>query len=219
MRPSVALKVAAPMLSLGGLLFALSVFAAWKIHQQQTVNSEMVAREVYGLQAVGELHITMREIRYQLNLFLRTRDPSHLRGALSLDAEARRQLAAASALVRNSQEHDLIDAVADGYRRFHESLVGIAGPLQQPKTSPPDAATTAAAGSDEHRLARLSELADERLTDDVLSPLFDSMVVNRQVLERMDEASRRTTRQLAVWLLSLGACGAAAGLLLGIAVS
>jgi len=219
MRRSVTLKVAAPMLSLGALLFGISVFAAWEIHQQQTLNSDMVAREVYGLQAVGELHITMREIRYQLNLFLRTRDPSRLRGALGLDAEARRQLAAASSLVRNSQEHDLIDAVEEGYRRFHECLVGIAGLLLQAGPLPPDAATTTVAVIEEHRLARLSELADERLTDDVLRPLFDSMVVNRQVLERMDEASRRTTLQLAVGLLSLGACGAAAGLLLGIAVS
>ena len=219
MRSSVALKVAAPMLALGGLLFALSGFAAWKTQQRQAFNSEMVAREVYGLQAVGELHITMREIRYQLNLFLRTQDPQHLRGALDLDTEARRQLAVASSLVRNSQEHGLIDAVADGYRRFHQSLAVIARPMGWADASASEAAATPLAGLDEAGLERLSDLADKRLTDDVLSPLFDSMVVNRQILERMDETGRHTARQLTIGLLSLGACGAAAGLLLGIAVA
>lgn len=216
MRPSVALKVAAPVLSLGLLLFALSGFAAWKIHQQQTRSSEMVAREVYGLQAVGDLHITMREIRYQLNLFLRTRDRVHLRGALDLDAVARRQLAAASALVRNAQEHDLIETVADGYRRFHDALTRIAVPLL-------GHATEAGSGSGRPREDVsdnvgdvLAELADARLTDDVLAPLFDSVTVNREVLERMDEAGQSTARQLTIGLLVLGGCGAATGLLLGV---
>lgn len=219
MRPSVALKVAAPMLSLGALLFALSVFAAWKIHQQQTLNSDMVAREVYGLQAVGELHITMREIRYQLNLFLRTRDPVHLHGAFDLDAEARRQLSAASALVRNSREHELIDAVADGYHRFHEEMTEIAGPILENRAAPGGTPASEAPVLAERDVSRLSQLVDKRLTDDVLKPLFDSMVVNREVLERMDEAGRTTARQLTYGLLSLGVCGAAAGLLLGTAVS
>lgn len=215
MRRSVTLKVAAPMLSLGGLLFALSVFAAWKIHQQQTRSSEMVAREVYGLQAVGELHITMREIRYQLNLFLRTRDATHFRNAIELNDEALRQLAAASALVRNTREHELIETVADGYRRFHDAVVGIGGPSGEasPRADEPGPALSPA------DIAHLSRLSDERLTHDVLAPLFDSMVVNREVLERMDEAGRTTARHLMIGLLALGACGATAGLFLGVAVS
>lgn len=219
MRPSVALKVAAPALTLSVLLFALGVFAAWKVHQQQMRNSDMVAREVYGLQTVGELHITMREIRYQLNLYLRTGIPRHLQDALDLDAEARRQLAAAAALVRNAQEHALIEAVADGYGRYHAALNTIAAPLVGAAAPAIDATAAAQASTPSADVEAISALADERLTDDVLTPLFDSMVVNREVLERMDAAGRMTARQLAIGLLSLGVCGAAAGLLLGIAGS
>jgi signal transduction histidine kinase len=208
MRLSFALKVAAPMLSLGILLFALSVFAAWKVHQQQTRSSEMVAREVHGLSAVGELHITMREIRYQLNLFLRTKDRQFLRKALDLDRDARAQLKSAEELVRNSQEHKLLDVVDAGYRHFHEALQQIATPVLE-DGSPPAS----------EYAAHLAALADERLTDDVLAPLFDSMVVNQQVLDRMDRAGQTTAWYLAVGLLVLGACGGAAGLLLGIAAS
>lgn len=215
MRSSVVLKVAAPALSLGVLLFALSVFAAWKIHLQQTRHSEMVAREVYGLQAVGELHITMREIRYQLNLFLRTRDRRHLRGAVALDAEAWRQLATASSLVRNTREHELIEDVADGYRRFHATLTEIVAPLLVTKPSDSDPGEDVSSAG----IRALTELADDRLTEDVLTPLFESVVVNREVLDRMDEAGIRTARQLTIGLLVLGACGAAAGLLLGVAGS
>lgn len=219
MSPSVALKVAAPVLSLGLLLLALSGFAAWKIHQQQTRSSEMVAREVYGLQAVGDLHIIMREIRYQLNLYLRTGDRGHLRGALDLDADARRQLAAASSLVRNAQEHDLIEAVAAGYRRFHDALHRIAVRLLDEPAATDDGSAGPAAATAPTTVATLAELADIRLTDDVLVPLFESVVVNREVLERMDEAGRSTARQLTIGLLVLGGCGAATGLLLGIAGS
>lgn len=209
MRLSFALKVAAPMLSLGILLFALSMFAALKIHQQQTRSSEMIAREVHGLSAVGELHITMREIRYQLNLFLRTLDRRYLHTALALDATARAQLATADVLVRNTQEHDLLETVVTGYRHFHTELAAIAGPLLDDDSS-------SLSEADGHRIAAL---ADKRLTDDVLAPLFDSMVVNQQVLDRMDKAGQATARNLAIGLLILGACGGAAGLLLGTAAS
>ena len=215
MRASLAMKVAAPMLSLGVLLFASSLFAAWNIHQQQMRVSEMVAREVYGLLAVSELHITMREIRYRLNLFLRTHDHNHLRNALALDSDAMRQLNVAADLVRNKQEHDLIETVTKGYRRFNAEVARIAKPMLQFEADG-DRPSTPTLQED---VDALSQLADERLTKDVLTPLLESMTVNRQVLERMDEAGRATARHLANGLLVLGVCGAAAGLFLGIAVS
>lgn len=209
------MKIAVPMLSLGLLLSAISLFAAWEIHRQQSRNSDMVAREVYGLQAVGELHITMREIRYQLNLFLRTHGQQHLRKALALDGDARMQLRVASTLVRNDREHRLIETVDEGYNRFHSVLSQIAMPLVHSETA---GSATSAAEISEVGIRALSDLADEQLTQDVLTPLFDSMVVNREILERMDEAGRTTAQRLTNGLLICGICGAAAGVLLGVAV-
>lgn len=216
MPPPVALKIATPALGLGMLLFAISVFAAVKIQQQQARSSEMVAREVYGLLAVSQLHITMREIRYQLNLFIRTRDQRHVDSALTLGAEADRELRVASDLVRNTEEHELIEAVEDGYRRFHAALADLASPdVHAPGEARPDSYPPP---SDEV-IAAVSLLADEQLTNDVLQPLFDSMVVNREVLELMDDAGRATAHSLTTSLLMLGTCGAAAGLLFGVVVA
>lgn len=216
MKISFPAKVAAPMLSLGVLFFAVSVFAAWKLHEQQTRSSEMVAREVHALSAIAELHGTIREIRYQINLFLRTKDSRYLRKAIALDSATRSQLASAESLVRDTREHDLLLRVDQGYRRFFEVLRSTAAPWLE--TLPAQTPESAVSQADLDDMA-MAELADRRLTDEVLSPLFDSMVVNQQVLDRMDESGQKTARHLAIGLLVFGACGAVAGLLLGVAAS
>ena len=196
MRDSVVWKIASPMLGLGVLLLGLGAFAAWNVHERQRRNSEMVAREVHALVAISELHITMREIRYQVNLFLRTRRRSHLDTVASLDADAARELAQATALIRDVPEHQLIESVTRRYEEFTAGFRAFVAGLP-----PGDAAEEVDVTPTE--VTSLTRLSDDLLTNDVLQPLHDSLEVNRQVVERMDEASRASARLLSIGLLLL----------------
>jgi len=75
-------KLVSPMFFLGAFLLGVGAFAAWNVQQQQRVSSELIAREVRGMLAIEELHMEMREIRYQLNLFLRTHEITYLRNII-----------------------------------------------------------------------------------------------------------------------------------------
>ncbi|MFM7108957.1 MAG: sensor histidine kinase [Planctomycetaceae bacterium] len=212
MRGPVVWKIAAPMFGLGVLLLGLGMFAAWEIHERQQLTSEMVAREVDGMVAVSELHITMREIRYQVNLFLRTRLRRHLDTVTALEADAERQLNEAAALIRDVPEDRLIAEVGDAYRSFVSRFHDLVARLSVDDTT----ADVALAPTD---AAAMSALSDDLLTNDVLRPLHDSLKLNQQVVQRMDDAARAQARLLMAGFLLLGLCGGLAGLLVGTAIA
>lgn len=212
MRGSVAWKIAAPMFGLGVLLLGLGMFAAWNVHERQQSNSEMVAREVHAMMAISELHITMREIRYQVNLFLRSRRRRHLDAVAALESDAIRQLEQAAALIRDEPEDRLIDEVCRNYRRFADGFGGFVAGL--PPRDVPDPVELTSAD-----IVALTGMSDELLTNDILRPLHDSLALNQQVVERMDEASRASARLLTIGFLLLGVCGGMAGLLMGNAIA
>src|SRR6266516_4546561 len=93
-------KIAAPTIGLGVFLLGLGVFAAWNVHKQQQTSSELVIREVRGMLAIYELHMAMREIRYQTNIFLRTNDPRHLLRVTALHEQADKLLSRAKGYAR-----------------------------------------------------------------------------------------------------------------------
>ncbi|MGC3967987.1 MAG: hypothetical protein QM775_11640 [Pirellulales bacterium] len=72
------LKIALPMTGLSLLLLAVGITAAWHVQKQQSENSDLITREVHGLLAAEDLFTTMREIRRELDLWLRTHHQKHL---------------------------------------------------------------------------------------------------------------------------------------------
>jgi len=98
----VAWNIATPMISLGVFLLGVGILAAWNVHEQQQTSSELVLREVNGMLAIDELNVAMREIRYQLNLFLRTHDANYLKTVSNLNAETNGLVARAKVLARTS---------------------------------------------------------------------------------------------------------------------
>src|SRR5262245_52282257 len=95
--------LAAPMIAMGAFLFALGVFAAWNGHKQQQASSELVAREVHGMLAIDELHRLLRDIRYQVNLYLRTGDLKYLATAAALHRETDESLRKATGFARTER--------------------------------------------------------------------------------------------------------------------
>lgn len=210
----VMFKIALPSIGLGAFLLGLGIFAAYNVHQQQKASSGLVSREVHGMLAIQDLHVSMREIRYQLNLFLRTSDPSHLRLAASLDEATNRSLKEATGYARTEREQELIATVERGYLGFFAKFRQISDKLL-PQDDKPQAKLLL---SSEHA-ALITHLSDEVLTKEVLDPLHECLEVNKLVVERTDAASQATAQHLKIGFILLGICGGAAGLIMGTGIA
>jgi len=220
-------RIAAPMVGMGAFLMGLGVFAAWNVHQQQQTSSQLVIREVRGMLAIDELHLQMREIRYQTNIFLRTRDAQHLAQVARLHEHADQLLLRAKGYARTDREQELIAVVEDGYRQFFDEFQSLSAEIlvDQPLTLVADSSKSKAKAKatrvnvTPEQSAELTRLADDVLTNSVLEPLRECLAVNQQVVERTNEASQATAQHLKIGFLLLGLCGGAAGLLMGTGIA
>lgn len=217
MSQRVVRRIALPMIGLGLVLSALGIAAAWNVHKQQNVSSELIAKEVSGVIAVEELHLEMREIRYQINLFLRTQNLNHLVEVAKAHNAADELLATAKSLARADQEQELILKVEHGYSEFFKDFQTISEKLTDPKGN--IAAMNQRVEISPELQARLTHLSDEVLTDEVLLPLKECISVNKQVVARTNAASQMTAQHLKIGFLLLGLCGGAAGLLMGTVIA
>jgi len=215
----VAWNIATPMISLGVFLLGVGILAAWNVHEQQQTSSELVLREVNGMLAIDELNVAMREIRYQLNLFLRTHDANYLKTVSNLNAETNGLVARAKVLARTSREKEVLAVMEEGYIEFFKQFAMASGPLINQtldEASQNDQPLFVEVSPKQGQI--LAELA-EHLTKKVLQPLRECLAVNQQVVELTNRASQETARHLKIGFVLLGLCGASAGILLGTGVA
>ncbi|MFO1062733.1 MAG: ATP-binding protein [Pirellulales bacterium] len=218
-----AWKLVSPMLFLSAVLLGVGVFAAWNVQQQQKVSSELIAREVKGMLAIEDLHKEMRELRYQVNLFLRTHDCSHLQAVNDIHMKSDALLESARESAREPVEQTQIDIVVKGYGEFFRQFTSAVDPLTlevHPEAShgTGDDRVKTTVQPDEALLNQLSTLSDELLTKEVLIPLEKCLDVNKQIVKRTNEASESAARHMTIGFLLLGLCGSAAGILMGAGV-
>jgi signal transduction histidine kinase len=196
------LKLVVPLIAISCLLFGLGAVAAWNVQRQQAVTSTLIAREVEGMLAAHNVYVGMREIRHQLNQYLRTRQQEHSEVVRRLHEETEAQLERAKSLSRTAEERDLIGVVDRGYRQFWDEFQRI--------TSEP--------GSAEHE-AEMERLIDTTLTETILIPGQKYIEYSHGVVERTNEASRATSNQMRQGFLFLGVCGGAAGMVAGLGIA
>jgi signal transduction histidine kinase len=166
----------------------------------------------------------MREIRYQINLFLRTSDLTHLRNVAKVHPKADQLLKKAGFSARTPEEIELLEVASQGYERFFATFdessraIGIVygmDPSNPPENSPSSPALSLS-DADRESLIQQSERWADLLTTDVLEPLEKCFDVNKDVVERTNNASEGTARHLTIGFLLLGLCGGIAGILWGV---
>jgi signal transduction histidine kinase len=204
-RSLVFFQIAGPMVALAAVLVALAAVAAWKVHELQQTNNDVLAREVRGMVIDQDLYMEMREIRYQVNLYLRTKSASHLANVEQIHERTDTLLADALESARTDREQELVAVVERGYRGFFNAFQ-------------PLAAAAAMRPLTQAEEAELSRLADVVLTD-VLQPCRECFLLNQEVVDRTNQAARGSARTLRVGFLLLGICGGIAGLLMGVGIA
>ncbi len=205
-RSQIWLQIAGPMIVMGLVLFGLGAVAAWKVHQLQQTSDQLVARELQSVLKINELHELMRDIRYQLNLYLRSHDYSHLDAISSVHDKADQLLLESDQLVRTSEERAIVERVDRGYASFFGQFEPLAETLKYRPLANPEKAS-------------LAHLADELLTEEVLGPLQENAVMHRSAANRAQLTAQQSAQRLKMGLLVLGICGGTAGLLMGVGIA
>lgn len=201
-KSGLTLKIAAPMIALSLLLLGVGITAAWHVQRQQLETSELISREVKGMIAAEEIFTAMREIRRELDLYLRSHDAKHLANADKLLRDSLLLIDAAKAAARTQEEIDMVQLVADGHARF----VSRYNELRQ---APDDPATREA----------FVQLVDKQLTEEVLTPARRCIDYDKQIVDTTAAASQETAQYVRTGFLLLGITGSIAGLLVGVGIA
>ncbi len=201
MKSTIMLNVAGPMFGLGLLLLAVGVLAASNVEQQQRTNSELITLEVNAMLAVEELYIVIRDIRHELNLYLRTHDPRNLENIRGLLKHARQPIEVARKLSRTQTESELISTVEEGCSDFERQFATFTGPDHSINDS------------------ELSSLNDSYLEQHIFDPIRKCIGHNRDVVDRTTSAGAATARQMRIGFLLLGVTGSVAGLVFGLGIA
>src|SRR5579863_3110215 len=112
------IKIAAPMAAVSLLLLGLGATAAWNVHRQQIVTSNLIASEVEGMLAAHDFYVGMRDVRHALKQFIRTDDSRFYETVPKLRDKTRETLAITKGLARTEEQKSLIAGVDAGYHRF-----------------------------------------------------------------------------------------------------
>lgn len=196
------IKIALPMIAISLLLLGVGITAAWHVQKQQEESSELIRREVHGLLAVEDLFAAIREIRRELDLYLRSHDPQRLENIETMTPAPQALILLAKESARTEQELELVEVVERGYEHF-------LGEFRNLRTKRVGEELDQAFG----------KLGDDVLTNEVLRPARECIVFNRQVVDLMNEAGRVTAQHVRVGFLLLGVTGGLAGLLIGLGMA
>lgn len=202
MKSTIMLNVAGPMFGLSLLLLGVGILAASNVERQQKTNADLITREVNAMLAVEELYIVVRDIRHELNLYLRTHEDRHLTNISDYLENARKPIELSKQLARTDTESELISIVDAGYVEFVKRFDGLL------KNVP-----------ESERDHELNQLSSTFLENRIFEPIRKCIGHNRSVVDRTTESGTATARQMRIGFLLLGITGSIAGLVFGLAIA
>ncbi|HEY3967288.1 MAG TPA: ATP-binding protein [Planctomycetaceae bacterium] len=196
------LKIAAPMALVSLLLFGVGALAAWTIHGQQVVTSNLLAREMDGMLATHDFYGRMRDTRAKIRQFVRYDDEQAWAKIPELRRETQEHLDTAKALADSDLQQPLIGAIDLAYRHFWSEFDRINSPAFEGD-----------------RKAALFAMTAPESTAEVVDATEKYIDVSREIAGRTNDASRASSVQMRRGFLMLGICGGAGGLLGGLALA
>jgi two-component system sensor histidine kinase HydH len=193
-------RLSAPILIVGTLIFVFGALAAVYVHNEYQRRAEYVRRQFAGLNALQNLFVAERDVRYFLREFLLRGDATQIEEARQLREASARFANEAESLAVTETGRELIRRIRAGEQRvqagFEELREGTLPAKRQ-------------------RVLELLEI----LENELITPTRQYFELK---LQYMDEGLGRTQQfaQLLVFTMTiLGLCGATAGLLYGLAVT
>ncbi|QDV26681.1 sensor histidine kinase [Aureliella helgolandensis] len=191
------------------LLLSLGVSGAWYVLRLQHSNSMVLDVDVNSIRAAERLEMIVREMRHELDRFLRTEELAHLQHARNERPQLDEWLRQSQGLSLSEKEKRIVQETQRGLSTFFAELDRIAE----------QAATTKTEEDFQLLKTRVEQLDSEILTPKVLSAADDYLALNELELQESNRQNKAMAERLALALLLLGTCGAIAGLVAGYGVA
>jgi signal transduction histidine kinase len=198
MNAGLLLRVTVPLVLTSLLLFSLGTGTAWYVHHLQKTVLEDLKANTSGVRAAEEIEILVREIRTQLDLFLRTGDRVHLKAIEPLRDDTERWLSAAERWSLSPEEKALTGRARAGYQHFVVDMDHLTQPMSAAERS-----------QSVHALI-------ESLVREVQGPIHEFLDINEDDVETSIAENQAFANRLMFGLLLTGVCGSGAGLAAGL---
>lgn len=215
----VAWKLVYPMILLSVGLMAIGIVAAWNVHRQQRDSGRAMAEEVQSLVSLETANIECREIRYRLNMYLRTGDEGNIQFIQDALPRAFELLRGRREKLSTPSERTSIENTIQGLERFKDDFSKLVSvEIPQGARDPKGARDDEQRELFEERNRQLTMLADDLLTREVLEPLEGFLDANQRYVEATNRTASESAKSMTVSFLLLGLCGGLSGMLLGLSV-
>ena len=202
MNSRLLLRVTAPAVAIGLVLFATCLASIRYISQLQSNLATILADDVTSLQAAQELEIRVRQLRFHSMLYLM--DPRAKRLDPIEDDHQRfeKSLEVARQACKTEQELACVQAIEVGYHKYHQEQDQLRA----------DVART-------RHISDFPKIVDSHPIRLVINPCKDLLRVTKEKLEETAAESRRVSREAHLAMLILGLAGPIGGLIMGYGVA
>lgn len=202
MRSHATLLLTIPIIVTSVLLLSIGGAAAWYVHQLNSEVSHLLADSLECTLACERLVLGIRDARRELDRFLHTGNRTHLQMAIATRNEIVRSLDDAERSAATQEVRNLLDRTRQSHDQFFAEVSVIS-------TEPPSA----------DKLELTVRTMSDQLTSEVLGPAEELLAYNQQSVTEHSNRSQIIADRVGLGLLTLGFCGAVAGLLAGFGVA
>lgn len=202
MRSRLLLRVTAPAVAIGLVLFAACLASICYIHRLQTSLAEALDENVASLRAAQELEIRVRQLRFHNLLYLTDPRPDRLTPIAEDERHFEAALEEVRAAARTSQEQECVRKIEAGYQQYQQEQ----HELRALANSRPSGFSFA-------------EVADHHPVKKVVAPCDALVQLQRERLHEVTAESQRASQEAYLALLLLGLAGPVGGLVMGYGVA
>ncbi len=199
MNPKILLRVTAPTVVIGVLLFGACLISIGYISQLQTNLTHILSQNVASLQAAQELEIRVRQLRHHNLLYLMAPNPDDdLKVIRTEEQQFKEALEVARQASNTDQERSWVRAIADGYKQYEQEQDRL-----RADTTP------------NRSTAEFRKLIDSHPIHFVVDPCEELVRANKEQMEATARESLRVSWQASWAMLLIGLAGPVGGLIVG----
>jgi two-component system, NtrC family, sensor histidine kinase HydH len=197
-------RVAGPVIAISAIPLIVGVASAWRVNASYKKVSRQLSLDVAGLRAGEKLAIGIRDVRTELNQYLRSSgDEQSLRAASNARQDVNHWIEEAEKAAATDREKLDVAQLREGYAAFFGKLDEI----------------TRAKTPLAERKQKIKQLMDDVLEIKLLTPAQVYLDTNEEDIENSNDQNLRVANGAVLGLLLLGICGPLSGLVAGFGIT
>src|SRR5580704_10334106 len=195
-------RVAGPVIAISAIPLIVGVVSAWQVKTSQKGVSNQLSLDVAGLRAGEKLAIGIRDVRTELNQYLKSGDPQSLQSAGGAKNDINHWILEAEGAAATEREKLDVRQLREGSADFFNQLDQI----------------VEAKDSLEERKPKINQLIPV-LEDKLLKPAQVYLDTNEEDIENSNAKNLLMGNRVVLGLFLLGICGPVSGLVAGFGIA